>query len=160
MCPDNYQWDSEYRNKTDLVKKSGFLSILLLKEKFDKLVNFIKSFFQVEWDFQRIEVQQRGSLHLHALFKIKNAPDSQNLINNISDRYYLEKQRKINNLPLYSNLDEVKTHIKIILDTQKYKNFYSKIISESIPDPYYDQDFPDRDKELPYTETDFSAERI
>ena len=29
-----------------------------------------------------------------------------------------------------------------------------------MPDPFYDQDFPDRDKESPYVDTDFSAERI
>ena len=57
LCPDNYQWDGEYTNKTDMVKKTGYLSTLLLKEKFEKVTNYINSYFQVEWDFQRIEVQ-------------------------------------------------------------------------------------------------------
>ena len=80
LCPNNYQWDGFYKNRIDLVKKAGFISVSLLNERFEKIIKFIKREFDVDWHFKRIEIQNRGSLHLHALFKFKDAPDSEFLI--------------------------------------------------------------------------------
>ena len=131
-----------------LSKKNSYFSVALLKEKFDKLVKFIKKEFKVSWNFQRIEIQNRGSLHLHSLFKINNAPDSEKLISEIIKFEIEREKRKERSQPLFRNIEEARSFIKMKLRTKEYSGFYNTIISESIPDSFYSDDNPDFDKTL------------
>ena len=48
LTPEDYDWKGTYKNKVFMVKKAGLISISLLQEKFDKMINFIKTKFNGE----------------------------------------------------------------------------------------------------------------
>ena len=139
--------------------KNPAFSTLLLEEKFTKVLKTFKELYGIEYHFLRCEIQARGSLHLHALLRITDAPDYELLTKSLSSQYLTRKSRKSRSIHTFPSFNELMKVISSRVLLKKSLIFYSSKVSESMPDPFSEigSDF---DKEIPFLHYDFSPARV
>ena len=155
LAPEGYDFLSgPFRSRQDLVLHNPVVALEFTREHFEQCFNVLNEIHPIEWKFIRNEFQQRGSVHAHSV-KFRSVPNFDSIAKRLN---YLETRSEVRmkkRLCIFRNISELKEVIDLRNEIRTALTFYEGKVTESIPDPYYEEDFPSFDRQLLLNQKNF-----